>query len=479
MFNTKLQVNLRGPAGIPMLNIMSFFKDPLWWMTTLKAYGNLVPIADRNGAMIIAYGTDNAKAVLSDDETYHHASKHLVRTPEGSAASKMFVGMPVMNGPAHKRHRRLLMPTMHRSALESYANTIRAAVRDLTADLTEGVPWDAQASILRVTLRTSIECLMGVHRDIGERIAKDVMRSHEGWSSPLLALFPYRIPGSPYARWLRHCEDVYKMLSELLEMKRSRQLPANDMMWLLTHSTDDQGEPLSDAEIIGEMNAFYAAGHETTAYTIAWTLFLLSQHPEVAVRLRDEVRSAGEKKPYLDAVVKESMRLFPAAALMIPREVKRVDALYTKDAPFELDRLDRISSVEGGHCGYMTSVPTGSYVVIPTIIEHRNERVYPNPLVFDPERWMVPSFKPALHEYMPFGAGARRCFGAPFADMQVRIVLTELLKRFSFSSAGGEVNTKFTSIVMSSKEGIWLTPTNGLPKKKRVWGGVRSLVDLQ
>jgi len=152
------------------------------------------------------------------------------------------------------------------------------------------------------------------------------------------------------------------------------------------------------------------AGHETTASALSWTLERLVRHPEVLARLEAEVR-AGEGDEYLDAVIKETLRLRP----VVPAVGRYLEA------PLEL----------GDHL-----LPRGVYVNLSILLLHRRPDLYPDPLAFRPERFLE---RPAgTYEWIPFGGGTRRCLGASFALFEMKVVLRAILERYRVRPLAGD-----------------------------------------
>jgi cytochrome P450 len=166
---------------------------------------------------------------------------------------------------------------------------------------------------------------------------------------------------------------------------------------------------MSDEELRDELMTLLVAGHETSATALAWALDALTHHPAALARLRDEV-DAGEDA-YLDAVVKEVLRLRPVIALVLRRLT----------APMEI----------GGRV-----LPAGVTVAPSIYLLHRRADVYDEPRAFRPERFLD---RPAgAYTWIPFGGGVRRCLGASFAQFEMKVVLRELVSRLDMRAARAE-----------------------------------------
>lgn len=430
MFDGKLKVvGARGPKSWlhPFIKALGFMANPVSKMFRYQELGGVVPICNDTGALVIVHGSENVRAVCSDNETFNHMSNPL-KFPEGHRLEPMFHGLPMLNGDMHKRHRRLMMPTMHKSVLSTYEQAIVQSTQDIMNTWTPGQHIDLSEEVTKIALRNNVKCLLGFDDfQRGEEMADTLLDLSNAVLDPMILGIQKDIPGFPYARFLKKCDKVYDILMELFAYRRSILTEDKvDLVSLLMNAVDEDGSKLTDAEIIGEMWGAFAAGHETVARAMGWGLFTLTQHPEIANEIQAAVR-AGEGTEKVDQLAKETMRLFPSACMAIPRRVM-------KDTT-----LDGVQ------------IPKGAGLVIPIVTAHRDPKVFPDPLTFHPKRW-TKSFKPSVYEYFPFGAGARRCLGAPFADMQVRIVFREILKKFSFASVPAKVDYKVVTVLLHPKK---------------------------
>ncbi len=198
----------------------------------------------------------------------------------------------------------------------------------------------------------------------------------------------------------------------------------NDLLSLLLTAGRNEGTMLSDDQVIDNMITFLAAGHETSARSLAWAFYLVSQSSDWSGRINEELDSVDldtmppnewqNALPILTAVLKESMRLYPAAGV-VSREAKLDDVI----------------------CG--ESIPKGTLVSVSPWVLHRHTKLWENPDAFDPSRFMgervksIPRFA-----YLPFGAGPRVCIGASFALQEMIIILAIYLKEFTFTHMGKE-----------------------------------------
>jgi cytochrome P450 family 135 len=178
---------------------------------------------------------------------------------------------------------------------------------------------------------------------------------------------------------------------------------------LLLRARHADGRPMSDQELRDELMTLLVAGHETTATGLSWAIELLARHPAELEKLEADV--AGGDGAYLDAVIKETLRLRPVIALVLRKLME----------PMEI----------GGRV-----LPAGVSVAPSIYLVHRNPDVYPEPERFRPERFLE---QPAgTYTWIPFGGGVRRCLGGSFAEFEMSVVLRELVTRRSLRAVGRE-----------------------------------------
>ena len=274
-------------------------------------------------------------------------------------------------------------------------------------------------------------------------------------SSPAFAL--------GYDDLLLQAEELEQSVREMFQTHRGTQHNRLNILSLLFEAQKSQ-EQLTDNKLIGHATLLFAAAHLTTAHTFSWTLFLLSQHPEVLRKLQAELISnvSGdipgldelERLPYLDAVIKESMRVLPASSYS-----QRVAVEPTSLGPVRMN--------------------PGTPVIFSQYITHHRADLFEDPDRFIPERWAT--ITPSPYEYLPFGAGPRMCIGAPLAMAEIRTALTVMLKRFNFqikpmSTVNGHVIS--TMLGPTSTISATLLPHDQLPKSVPVAGSIHNLIRL-
>jgi len=471
-----------GPRPWPVLgssgNLLQFVSDPLSYVERLfRDHGPVAALVQGRSrriaspgrdtpAIVFIHGAELNRALLSDARNFHKSPLSGPLYPaEGTTERtrpllRMMTGLFNVNGEAHREHRRLMLPAFHKSRVEHYRDDMAALTFDVASRFRPGTLRDLRDDFTELTLRIATKTLFGA--DLRER-GLAISESLASWLRLFQAAcaLPYDLPGLPYHRFLELSAEIVAELGELIEKKRKLG-PSADVLSMLIEARDEHGAPLGDDELIGHAGVIFAAGHETTANALCWTLFLLSQHPRVARDLADELGSLGgdaprveqlPSLPLLERVIKESLRLFPPAPLN--------------------HRVVWQKSELGGF-----EIPSGSEAISSAYHTHREPELFPEPHRFLPERWE--GFDPGPYAFSPFGAGHRMCIGSAFAMMELKIVLSILLQRFRFELDAEKRLDRTLSIVMGPKQGLFMRvhgPDHPFSERSRqrhgkVWGMV-------
>jgi cytochrome P450 len=341
----------------------------------------------------------------------------------------------LLDGPEHLRHRRLLLGPFHGRRMQAFADAMRRATDREIDSWPVGEPFPLLPSTQSLTLRVIMEAVFGYEPGPAEEELRRRLRTMiEPLARPrgmmLLSALPLlaRRGNSLNDRFAASRAAVDELLYAEIARRRAlgdEALAANDDVFsALLVARDEDGELLSDAEVRDELMTLLLAGHETTATGLAWSFDLVLHAPAVHARAL-----AGDER-YLDAVVKESLRIRP----VIPA-VGRV----VRGEPFRLGEY---------------VIPTGIEINPSIRLIHRREDVYPDAGAFRPERFLVED-PPDTYSWIPFGGGIRRCLGASFALMEMRIVLGRVLERAALRAADpGLAKVQFRAITLAPKGGV-------------------------
>jgi len=339
----------------------------------------------------------------------------------------------LLDGAEHLRHRKLLLGPFHGRRMQANVDAMRASA-DLEIDSWPvGEPFSLLPSMQSLTLRVILRAVFGYEPGAEEEDLRRRLRAMlEPLSRPrammLLAALPF-IKGDQAAVTAQF-ERARKAVDEVLyaQIARRRADPdldqRDDIFSALLLAEDEDGERLSDREVRDELVTLLLAGHETTATGLAWTFDLLLHDAAVRHRARQ-----GDER-YLDAVVKESLRLRP----VIPG-VGRV----VRGEPFRLN-------------GY--EIPPGVEINPSIRVMHRRDDLFPDPGAFRPERFLVED-PPDTYTWIPFGGGTRRCLGASFALIEMRIVVARVLERAALRAADPKLaKVQFRGITLAPRDGV-------------------------
>lgn len=350
-------------------------------------------------------------------------------------------GLPIAEGEHWRRNRRLMNPQFRRERIETLRGIIVTTIDELLDELdrevaraTKGVV-DISAWTARLLSTLTIRMLFGTELDSARaeeiREALSVMLD-QLLSGMVTRKLPHWLP-RPGARRFAEARELFDgTVLELIDRRRRRQEPGDDLLGLLIAATDEQGA-LSDQELRDEVMTTYIAGYETTAWALAWTLWQLGKRPAITRAIQAELEHEDDplKAPLVDATFREGLRLFPSAPIL-PRRALNDEELR-------------------GH-----PIPEGTIVVVSPWLVHRNPEIWPDPGRFDPQRFLDEEQVAARHRqaWMPFGAGQRTCIGKGLALMEGRIALGELLRRFTPSPAPGPEPQIRLSTTLRARDGI-------------------------
>lgn len=423
-----------GPREPAIVQALRFGRDP---------YGYLARGAAQFGTVFtMRLPGDPPRIVVSEPS--------LVRQVFAMKAGEMLAsadGIPVnlgehtllfLDGEAHRRDRQLLTPALHGDQLRSYARAMQTVTERALAKLVPGQRIDVHELLQSITLEIILRCVFGATAPADvERIAKPVVTWLEGTFVPA-AFFAGMLAGwkrvrdrldravarslaspveglaarLPWHRVGRAKAEVVRVLRDDLEHCRSHGTAGrSDILAMLADARYEDGAPMTIPHAIDELVTMLVGGHETTANTLAWTLAHLLPRRDLLARIADERRSVFadgaieaarcHELAYLDACIRESMRLTPIAPA-VPRVLAHDYTLGT------------------------WRLPSGAILFPCTYVVHHRPDLWPEPNAFVPERFLGED-KIAGDRYFPFGGGRRVCIGMAFARFEMRIVLATVL----------------------------------------------------
>jgi cytochrome P450 len=315
-----------------------------------------------------------------------------------------------LDGTAHRQRRKLLVPPFHGKRMAGYEQIVEDEVLREIADWPEGEEFATMPSMMRITLNAILRAVFGADgaafEELRELLPEMVLKSSR------LAVLPPAVrrdygPWSPWSRAMKLRRRYDAIISGLVADARHDPEfeDRTDVLALLLRARYDDGSPISDDHVADELLTLLAAGHETTATTLAWAVERLRRHPRVLSRLAAEVDAGGSD--LLQATIFEVQRTRP---------VINATARLTKT---------RISLGEW-------VIPERHVVMVSIAMAHAASGNFTDPTVFDPDRFV--GNPPDNHTWIPYGGGVRRCIGAAFANMEMAVTLRTLLREFEFRS---------------------------------------------
>jgi cytochrome P450 len=446
--DTELPVSANGAGAAPGPGRNGLPPGPRLprWLQTL---GFILPVpfierSRRRYGDLVTFGTlfDPCFVMVFDSESVKklfRGSPHQLRAGEANAPLGPVVGansLLLLDGDAHLRERKLMLPSFHGERMRAYETVMRAAADREIDGWPVGRQFTLHRSMQALTLDVIMHAVFGV---TDAQRAEELKRRVRAMLDPvgtrmgflIMALTGGRFGGGEGMReFEEHRRQVDELVYEEIALRRAATdlEQREDVFSMLLLARDEDGRALTDLELRDELVTLLVAGHETTATGLAWTFELLLRNPPVLERLRAAL-AAGDDA-YLDAVVKESLRVRP----VVPG-VGRV----VRGEPFEL----------GGY-----TIPPGIEINPSIVTMHRRGDYYPQPSEFRPERFLGPD-APDTYTWLPFGGGTRRCIGASFASFEMKVVVRRVLERTELKPFGRRPEK-------GARKGVTIVPRRGV-----------------
>ena len=441
----KSQSKIPGPSPAPILGwlpfLLQFGRDPLTTLENLrKQYGDLIRLGINNYSAIVIFAPEYNRQILRDPASFYAYDLDLVPVPfpKDSAIRHIANGLPLMNGSRHDNHRVALLPYFHKKFISRYYDASVEVTERKIASWTIGDELDMRAEMEQLAIWLGTAPVLGLDPEKeGEAIGRQLERNMKLLLNPATLLFPYNISGLPFHELLKTAKETERLTLEVIASKKKAGLTGSDILSMMIQMHEEDPQQMDLNELVGHTAIMFRGGYNPNGMALYWTILLLSLHPESLNRLTNELHNAGgnvpplevlDKLPYLEAVIKEGMRLFPAGTWTA--------RLAMRD--FELDSYP---------------LPKGTWIMLSPYITQRIPEIFPDPYYFKPERWLSAHY--SSYEFMPFSAGPRYCIGASLSMLQLKIALSIIVQRFSFMLKPG---TRVDCIGLNS-----IRPKNGLP----------------
>jgi cytochrome P450 len=367
------------------------------------------------------------------------APADVLRPGEGARVLEPVVGsnsVILLDGGAHMEQRKLMLPAFHGEKMARLSGLMAEVAEREVAGWPRETPIELHPRTQALTLEIILRAVFGL--DPGPRLdrLRDRLQVMLAFGDRPISLMPpppesvaakvlQRV--GPFAHFLRLQEDADELIFELIEERRAEDGERDDILAMLLEARHEDGSPMSQQELRDELMTLLVAGHETTASTLAWAFARLPHHPEALAALGAEIE-ADDGDAYLTATIYETLRRRPVLPNTAPRMVAK---------PIEV----------GGW-----TYPEGVCLVANAYLIHHDASIYPEPYAFRPERFLGES--PGTYTWIPFGGGRRRCLGASFAMLEMKVVLRAVLSQCELRPAGDGVE-------LAKRRNITIRPGSG------------------
>ncbi|WP_405904514.1 cytochrome P450 [Streptomyces sp. NBC_00656] len=409
------------PGAWPLLgHLWHLHNHPLEFLSSLPAHGDLVRIMVGTSPVYVVCDPSAVHQILTDSRTFDKGG------PLFDRARELFLGnsLPLSGWREHQWQRRLMQPAFQPEHIERYAAVMSEEVDRMTSRWRPGLRLDVTDAMTALTLRIVTRSVLAADMQ-DEAVAAVEEYLHtvmDGtYRRVMLPLGPlYRLPTRGNRRYRRALDRLHHDIDALVAARRAA--PGDDLVSLLLAGYDDTGAPMSDKDIREQLVVTMAAGFETTACTLSFALWLLSQLPDIAERLHAEVDAALagrtaeladlDRLPYTQRFVGEVLRLYPPVWL-----------------------FTRVTTADTTLAG--CPLPAGTAVLYSAyLLQHRPD-LFPSPDLFDPDRRAAPAGAGRRGALVPFGGGNRKCIGDRFALVEMSLALATVCARWSLAPDPG------------------------------------------
>ena len=371
-----------------------------WMVKRWRRYGDVFssrfPIFGR-----VVYVADPAlvkEVFLGDPTTFHAGEANTLALGDALGDHSLLT----LDEGRHLSQRKLLLPPFHGESVRRYVEVMAEATEREVATWPIGKEIQLRPRMQAITLEVILRAVFGVRDDARMDLFRERIPPL-GEATSILNWLPFMdrdLGGiTPAARFRRALAAVDELIyAEIADRRAAPDGEDRDVLSLLLRARHEDGSPMTDPELRDELMTLLTAGHETTATGLAWAFERLLRTPRVLARLTASL----DDGDYLDAVVKETLRVRPVVV-----DVAR--------------KLTRETEVAGWR------LPAGTLVLPAIAVMHARPDLYDSPEEYRPERFL--DSETESYAWIPFGGGVRRCIGASFAQVEMRTVLREVLRR--------------------------------------------------
>ena len=399
-------------------------------------------------AFTLTFAPSGMKLVLVSDpeavKTVFTAPPEVAPSAAGNSPVAPVMGpssVIVLTGAEHMRQRKLLLPPFHGERMREYEQTIVEATRADMASWPLGEPMRLQERTRAITLEVILRAVFGVEARADGAAARGDRRAARADAARcgcVLVALRRRASSARAGAIGAALDRLDAVIYEELARRRAQEDLAErkDILSLLLQARDEDGQAMTDGELRDELVTLLLAGHETTATSVAWAIERLVRHPQKLARLVAEIdagEQAGER--YMTAVVNETLRVRP----VVPIVARMLTA--------------------GAASWAATRLPAGTRVTPSIYLTNRNPRVYEQPAEFRPERFLESA--PETFSWIPFGGGIRRCIGASFAQLEMKLMLRTMLGELRRACRAAARCARGAAASWNRRRAITLVPAGG------------------
>jgi cytochrome P450 len=392
--------------------------------------------------------------MLSDPEVVRDVFRADPESLHSGEANSLFTAtvgrrsVLVLDEAPHARQRRVLVPPLKGERMRAFFEAMRLETLEAVRSWPSDIPFRTLPTMRRITLRVILRTAMGLtpgpEMDRFERkIERFLAHGRQRYALVLMTIVPIqRLSGSRWAPLFRQLSDLDDDLFAFIAARRrgDRRSAAENVLDDLLAARHEDGAPLDDHEVRDALITILIAGHDTTAFALAWALLEIVTRPEVVERLADELNQMTGGGPpeadqltslvYFDGAIRESLRLNPVVPFVVRKTVR----------PFAAGGREYPPGVVLCPCSYLV---------------HRREDLYPDASTFRPERFLERKF--GAHEWFPFGGGNRVCLGMPFALYEMKVLLATLFSEVRLARpAGARSRARRYGLVLGPDDGARL-----------------------
>lgn len=423
-----------GPKESPASNLYAMRRDPVGFFTRLAhEYGDICHFNIGEQNLYLVNHPDMIKEVLVGKDRNFTKWFAVERLKD-----VLGEGLFVSEGPYHARQRKLSQPAFHRQRIATYAETMVKVAQRVRDRWAEGQVLDLAAEMNWLAMVIVADTLFGAD------VEEEAVEIQNALSEVLRMLEKSTLPASEVADFDQARKRLDSAVLKIIQERRAAGEDHGDLLSMLLAARDEDGSQMSDIELRDEAMTIFLAGHETTANALTWTWYLLSQHPEIERQLHEVVDNVLQGNPptladvpklnFVEMVFAESLRIYPPVWIVGRRAIEDCEI--------------------GGF-----PVPADAIVLLSQYVTQHDERFFPEPEKFDPQRWTQEAeLSRPKYSYFPFSSGSRQCLGEAFAWMEGVIALSVISQRWQLKLAPNHRVELQPQLTLRTKYGMKMIP---------------------